>query len=77
MDFDIHLDRRDAVMRAGHLEIHVAEEVLEALDVGQQDEIIVRVAGHEAAADTGNLLLDRNTGIHQRHAGRAGGSHGG
>ena len=32
----VHLKRRDAVGGAADLEVHVAEEVLEALDVGER-----------------------------------------
>ena len=35
LDLDIHLDGGDAVHRARDLEVHVAEEVLKALDIGQ------------------------------------------
>ena len=36
-DLQVELDAGDAVLRAGHLEVHVAEMVLVADDVGQQD----------------------------------------
>ena len=35
LDLDVHLDRGDALRGAGDLEVHVAERVLHALDVGQ------------------------------------------
>ena len=35
IDLDIHLQRVDTVHRAGHLEIHVAEVILVAQDIGQ------------------------------------------
>ena len=35
LDLDVHLQRGDAVLRAGHLEIHVAEMILVAEDVGE------------------------------------------
>src|SRR5215475_777447 len=34
-DLDVHLQRRDAILRTGDLEIHVAEMILVAQDVGQ------------------------------------------
>ena len=34
-DLDVHLQRGDAFGAAGNLEVHVAEEVLYSLDVGQ------------------------------------------
>ena len=36
-DLQVELDAGDAVLRAGHLEVHVAEVVFVADDVGQQD----------------------------------------
>ena len=33
MDLDIHLDSGDAIGGAGYLKIHIAKEVLEALDI--------------------------------------------
>ena len=38
-DLDVHLQRGDAVLGAGHLEVHVAEVVLVAQDVGQHGEV--------------------------------------
>ena len=76
VDLDIHLDRGDTVFCAGHLEVHVAEEVFKALDVGEENEIIVSLAGDKAAADACDGLLDRDTCCHKGHAGSAGGSHG-
>ena len=34
-DLDVHLDRGDALAGAGDLEVHVAQRVFDALDVGQ------------------------------------------
>ena len=38
LDLDVHLQGGDAVARAGHLEVHVAEGILLAEDVGQDRE---------------------------------------
>ena len=76
VDLDVHLDGSDAVLCAGHLEVHVAEEVFETLDVGEEDEIIVGLACDQTAADACDGLLDRDACSHKGHAGRAGGSHG-
>ena len=35
LDLDVHLDRGHTVCGAGDLEVHVAERVFDALDVGQ------------------------------------------
>jgi hypothetical protein len=76
MDLDIHLDGGDAVVCTGNLEVHVAEEIFETLDIGQQDKIVIGLARDKAAADAGNLLLDRNACCHKSHAGCAGRTHG-
>ena len=41
LDLDVHLQRGDAVLRAGDLEVHVAEMVLVAEDVGEHGEAAV------------------------------------
>ena len=38
-DLDVHLQRGDAVRGAGDLEVHVAEMVLVAEDVGEDGEV--------------------------------------
>src|SRR6267378_81810 len=73
-DLDVHLQRGDTVLRAGHLEIHVAEMILVAQDIRQNLES--RALFHEAHRDAGHRRLDRHTGVHQREAGAAHGGHG-
>ena len=58
-------------MRACDLEVHIPEEVLKSLNIGQDDVIVIGFPGYESAGNTGNLLPDRNTGSHQGHCGRA------
>src|SRR5437764_810773 len=59
-DLDVHLKRGDAVAGPGDLEVHVAEVVLRALDVGQ-DHVVV--AFHdETHRDAAHRCLDRHTG---------------
>ena len=54
-DLDVHLEGGDAVARAGDLEVHVAEVVLDAGDVGEDDVVVAlldqahRDAGHRRA----------------------------
>ena len=54
-DLDVHLQGGDALGGAGHLEVHVAEVVLVALDVGEHDVVVAlldeahRDPGHRAA----------------------------
>ena len=52
MDLDIHLDRCDTIMCTCHLEIHIAEEILQTLDIGQNDIIIIGLAGYQTTGDT-------------------------
>jgi len=64
LDLDVHLKGGDAVLRARHLEVHVAEVVLDALDVGEHGELAL--AGHQTHCDTGDGRLDRHARVHQR-----------
>ncbi len=57
VDLDIHLDCGDSVMGTCYLEVHISEEVFQALDIGQDDVIIIGVAGNQTAGDTSNRLL--------------------
>ena len=76
MDLDIHLDSRDTVSRTSYLEVHVAEEVFQTLDIGQKYEIIVSLTSYQTAGNTCYHLLDRHTCCHQGHTGCTGRSHG-
>ena len=66
VDLDIHLNCGDTVMGTCYLEVHIAEEVFQALDIGQDDIIIIGIAGNQTTGNTSNLLLDRNARCHQR-----------
>ena len=70
MNLDIHLDRCDTLMSTGYLEVHIAEEIFQTLDIGQNQIIVVGISGHQTAGNTCNRLLDRYAGSHQRHCGR-------
>src|SRR6266700_7508611 len=63
-DLDVHLERGDAVTRAGDLEVHIAIVVFSAGDV-REDGILVVVTHDEAHGDTSAGGLHRDTGIHQ------------
>src|SRR5690606_38320847 len=73
VDLRVELQRGDRVGGAGELEVHVAEGVLGAEDVGQGD-VIVAVLD-QTHGDSGDGALDRYTGVHQRQAGRTDGGH--
>ena len=63
VDLEVHLDSSDTVVCTSYLEVHVAKEVLNALDIYHS---IPSVAlGDKTAGDTRNRLLYRNAGVHQ------------
>ena len=64
LDLDVHLQRRHAILRAGDLEIHVAEVILVTEDVGQHLE--AAAFEHQAHRNTGDGRLHRHARIHQR-----------
>src|SRR5699024_10812012 len=72
-DLDVHLQRGDAVGGACDLEVHVAEVILVAKNVGENGEAFT--FEDQAHGDTGDRLCQRNTGIHQRQRGAADGCH--
>src|SRR5674536_119557 len=74
-DLDVHLQGRDAVGGAGDLEVHVAEVVLHAGDVGEDDVGVTLLdQTHGGACHRSG---DLHAGVHQRkgratHAGHRG-----
>ena len=63
LDLDVHLQSRDAFFGTRHLEVHVAQMILVAEDVGQH-----RKAGavlDQAHGDARHMRLERHAGIHQ------------
>ena len=75
VNLDIHLNSGNSLFRSGDLKVHIAEEIFQALNIGQHEVILVRLPGNQAAGDSGNRLLNRHTGSHQGHAGCTSGSH--
>ena len=69
LDLDVHLQRGDALLGAGHLEVHVAEMILVAEDVRQNRKALV--FEDQAHRDTRGRPLQGNAGIHQRERGAA------
>ena len=69
----VHLQGSDAALGAADLEVHVAEEVLDALDVGKHGHAVALFyQPHRDARDrTGN----RHAGVHQGQGRAAGRSH--
>src|ERR1019366_1523697 len=73
-DLDVHLQGGDAVARARHLEVHVAEVVLDAGDVGEHDVVVTLL--DQPHGDAGYRLLDLHAGVHEREGGAADAGHG-
>ena len=73
-DLDVHLHGRDALLCAGHLEVHVAEVILHALNIGQYGIFSAFLIHDQAHGDAGHRRLDRHAGRHQRHRARTDGS---
>ena len=63
LDFNIHLDRGNPVLRASDLEVHVAEKIFGVADVGQQ--LVLVPFLDQAHARTAHRGFDRNSGVHQ------------
>ena len=63
-DLDVHLQGGDALAGAGDLEVHVAEVILGALDVGEDDVLVALL--DEAHGDPADGPLDRHAGVHER-----------
>src|SRR5690606_6444831 len=74
LDLDVHLQGGDALGGTRHLEVHVAEMVLVAEDVGQYG-VAFRVLD-KTHGDTGHRRLEGHTGVHQGEAGTAHRGHG-
>ncbi len=76
-DLDVHLQRSDALLGARHLEIHVAEMVFVAQDVGQN--FVAVIFEDQTHRNAGDRRRNRHARIHQRqrraadrgHRGRA------
>ena len=69
LDLDVHLQRSDAAVGTGHLEVHVAEVIFVAQDVGEHRKAVAFL--DQTHGDTGDMLVDRHTGIHHRQAAAA------
>ena len=59
---DVHLQRRQAVDRARHLEVHVAQVVLVTDDVGEHGDAVGLL--NQSHGDAGDGPLQRHPGIH-------------
>src|SRR5437763_842187 len=73
-DLDVHLDGRDPLGGPANLEVHVAEVILVAEDVGEDGDLVILL--DEAHGDAGNRSRDGDARVHQREAAAAHGRHG-
>ena len=67
INFHVHLQGVDSLFRAGNLEVHVAEEVLDALNVAEDGILPISGVGDQAHRNTGHGRLKGHTRIHQCH----------
>ncbi len=63
LDLDIHLQRGNAICRTSNLEIHVAQMILIAQNVGQHGKLAAIL--DQSHRNTGNMRFHGNTSIHQ------------
>ena len=68
-DLVVHLDRGHAGRGPRNLEVHVAQMILVAEDVGQHRNLVAFL--DEAHRDAGDRRLDRHAGVHEREAAAA------
>ena len=71
---DVHLQCGDALRGAGHLEIHIAQVVLIAHDVGQHHKALAFL--DQAHGDPGHGRVQADASVHQREAAAADRGHG-
>ena len=62
-NFNIHLQRSDAIFRSRNFEIHVAVMIFRASDVGEDGVLLALL--HQSHGDSGHGSLKRNACIHQ------------
>ena len=79
VELGVELQSGDELGSTGNLEVHIAEGVFGAENIGQglEDVLAVNIAGHEAHGDARNRGLQRHACGEQRQRGRAHGTHGG
>ena len=75
VDLDIHLQGGNAFGCASDLEIHVAEMIFVAKNIGQYGKAVIFL--DQAHRDTGDRSLQGHTGIHQCQARATDAGHGG
>ena len=74
LNLDVHLQGGDTVFGTGDLEVHVAQVVFIAEDIGEHREAVAFL--DQAHGDTGHVRLERHARIHHRQRAAAHGGHG-
>ena len=74
LDFDVHLDCGDAALGARNLKVHIAHEVLKALNIGEYCNVAGAVVLDKTHRTACNGSLDGNACIHKRERAAADGS---
>src|SRR5699024_302153 len=71
VELRVHLDRGDEIAGSGDLEVHVAEGVFGAEDVGEGREpgLAVDLVGNQSHRDSGDRGAQGHTGVEQREGG--------
>ncbi len=63
-DLNVHLHGGDAIHGASNLEVHLAESIFKALDIGE--DASASVLEDQAHRDAADMLAQRHAGIHER-----------
>ena len=74
LDFDVHLQSGNTVRGTGHFEVHIAQVIFVAQNIGQHRKTVVFL--DQAHGDTGYVRFHGNARVHQRQATAADRSHG-
>jgi len=73
-NFNIHLDCGDTVYSTRNLEVHIAEEILQALNIRKNGDFAAFGILDKTHCDTRDGTLDGNAGVHKSKRGAADGS---
>ena len=64
LDLDIHLNGGDAVLGARHLKVHIAQEVLQALNIGQHRDLPALLVLDQTHGAARHRLFDGHARVH-------------
>ena len=67
MNLDIHLNCSDTIMCTCNLKVHISKEIFQALNICQNDVVIICSACYQTTGNTCYRFTDRHTCCHQRH----------